>query len=270
MCDAGWSGSKCGVVLLQPVGTNCVSATAVVDVNGTCCDGAIDSVTGACCGAGGAVDGDGRCCAAGVHVDACGVCGGDGVVMDVSGVCCSHALAPSGLCCDGSLDSCGVCDGTNDCEAEVSFSIPAGTNLSTPDIAAAIGAPSAAVVIVSIAPSGGVGSSTVGASADPVATHWAVVTVTLMLIGLWSPAECCAWGTDTFVQGASVVSISRNSRVGDSQISIGILKQYSTAASIRRIPGSEGCHLEACAFIGVLTRTSSELVLPVVCARCGG
>ena len=164
VCDVGWSGSKCGVVLLQPVGTNCASATAVVDVNGTCCDGAVDSVTGVCCGDGGAVDADGRCCSAGVPVDACGVCGGNGVVMDVSGVCCSHALAPSGLCCEGSLDSCGVCDGTNNCAAEVSFSLPAGANVSTSDIAAAIGVPRAAVVLVSIPAGGGIGS-TVGAAA---------------------------------------------------------------------------------------------------------
>ena len=158
VCEDGWSGSDCSVVLLQPVGTTC-SSTAVVDVNGTCCDSAIDSVTGVCCGSGGVVDGNGRCCSG--TVDACGVCGGDGVVMDVSGVCCSHALAPSGLCCDGSLDSCGVCDGTNDCDALLSLSLPAGLNVSAADIAATIGVPIGTVVIVSTSTSGGGSGSTV-------------------------------------------------------------------------------------------------------------
>ena len=153
VCGEGWGGSDCEALLLSPVGMNC-SATAVVDVNGTCCDGAIDSVTGLCCGDGAGVDGDGRCCAVGVDVDACGVCGGDGLVVDVSGVCCSHALAPSGLCCDGSLDSCGVCDGTNDCEAVVTLTVPSTVNASTFEMAAAIGVPNTAVNIVSVAGSG--------------------------------------------------------------------------------------------------------------------
>ena len=164
-CDDGWSGAECDVLLLQSIDGGC-SSTAIVDVNGECCEGAtaIDAVTGVCCGVGAAVDGDGRCCDAGVAVDACGVCGGAGVVMDVSGVCCSHALAPSGQCCDGLLDSCGVCDGTNDCDAVITTQLPSDATSSS--VAAAIGV-SVGSVVVTFTPgssSGGVVRAVVGTS----------------------------------------------------------------------------------------------------------
>ena len=181
-CEEGWSGSDCDVLLLLPVGADC-SSTAVVDVNGTCCDSVIDSVTGLCCGSGGVVDGDGRCCPDGGTVDACGVCGGDGLVLDVAGACCSHALAPSGLCCDGSLDSCGVCDGTNECDAVLSLSIPAGVDITASDIAAAIGVVDSAVVI-NISSSSG---STVGVGVvqGEAVRFWRDVAVATVTTWCW-------------------------------------------------------------------------------------
>ena len=181
VCEEGWSGSDCGIVLLQPMGAADCSSTAVVDVNGTCCDSVIDSVTGLCCDSG-VVDGNGRCCPSGATVDACGVCDGDGVAVDVAGVCCSRALAPSGLCCDGPLDSCGVCDGTNDCDAVLSLSLVAGINLSASDIAAAIGVADSAVVIVSSS-AGSDNGSTVGASVGPSHCGFKLVLLWLLCCG---------------------------------------------------------------------------------------
>ena len=144
-CEDGWGGAQCDVVALQSVGSNC-SSTAIVDVNGTCCESgsAIDSVTGLCCDVGAVTDGSGRCCDGGVGVDACGVCGGDGVVVDVSGVCCSWPLSPSGVCCEGVLDSCGVCGGTNDCDAVVTVSLPSSANASS--VAGALGLSASSIV----------------------------------------------------------------------------------------------------------------------------
>ena len=95
-CEDGWGGAQCDVVALQSVDGDC-SSTAIVDVNGTCCESgrAIDSVTGLCCDVGAVTDESGRCCDGGVVVDACGVCGGDGVVVDVSGVCCADQWSNS-------------------------------------------------------------------------------------------------------------------------------------------------------------------------------
>ena len=156
VCDGGWGGADCSVPLLlqqqqssnaSSVSTAC-SAQAVVAADGACCEppSVIDGVTGLCCGSGAVTDGSGRCCPAGVAVDACGVCGGDGIVVDVSGVCCNNALSPSGLCCGSGVpwDSCGVCGGTNNCDATVVFTLPAGANASS--LASAMGVPASAIV----------------------------------------------------------------------------------------------------------------------------
>ncbi len=109
-CSPGWTGSDCDIV----VRPDC--ADGVTDVDGACCVGYIDVVTGRCCPDNAGVDSYGRCCGSGVQVDACGVCGGSGVAVDVLGVCCPSPLAPSGLCCgEAALDSCGVCGGNNSC-----------------------------------------------------------------------------------------------------------------------------------------------------------
>ena len=111
-CAQGWGGDLCTIPLLQPP-TPCTRG--VVDLNGTCCVGLVDAVSGLCCGDNPA-DREGRCCDAGVVVDACGVCGGTGVAVDAQGTCCSSPLPPSGLCCvNGTVDSCGVCGGDNSC-----------------------------------------------------------------------------------------------------------------------------------------------------------
>ena len=176
-CDAGRAGADCSALLLLPIGANC-SSTAVVDVNGTCCDGdsAIDTVTGTCCGGGVAVDGNGRCCAAGETVDACGVCGGNGTVVDILGQCCASPLAPSGLCCDGWLDSCGVCGGTNNCDVEVTFSVPADANSSS--VASAIGVPSSVIV-----------NFTVISNGSAVVSAFIVVTAPVLVFSSFYPAS---------------------------------------------------------------------------------
>ncbi len=110
VCRRGWGGEACDISVLLSVPCE----EGIVDVNGTCCTGFLDSVTGRCCGDGVSVDAAGRCCAG--SVDACGVCGGSGVAVDVRGTCCTSALPPSGLCClNGTVDSCGVCGGDNSC-----------------------------------------------------------------------------------------------------------------------------------------------------------
>jgi hypothetical protein len=111
-CGPLWAGDLCEVPLLPP---SHPCDDGVVDVNGVCCTGFIDSVSGGCCPEGSRVDAVGRCCITG-SVDACGVCGGSSVAVDRMGVCCPSALLPSGLCCvDGMVDSCGVCGGLNLC-----------------------------------------------------------------------------------------------------------------------------------------------------------
>ena len=148
VCEAGWVGSRCDVIELISSGANC-SSTAIVDVNGMCCESshAIDSVTGVCC-SGAVTDGNGRCCDADATVDACGVCGGDGVAVDVLGVCCSWPLSPSGMCCNGTLDSCGVCGGTNDCVAVVTVLLP--VNATASSIATILGLPLSAIVNLTV------------------------------------------------------------------------------------------------------------------------
>lgn len=111
VCGPSWAGTLCDVHLLSG-SEQC--ADGVIDMDGHCCAGFVDTVTGKCCQGSQEVDAEGRCCAS--RVDACGVCGGSGVAVDVQGTCCSTALPPSGVCCVGAtLDSCGVCGGLNQC-----------------------------------------------------------------------------------------------------------------------------------------------------------
>ena len=114
-CSARWGGDVCDIPLLLPPSSAAPCMDGVVDMNGTCSAGFIDSTTGISCPVGSNVDWAGRCCSAGA-VDSCGVCGGKGIAVDVLGTCCFSALLPSGLCCEeGEPDSCGVCGGLNNC-----------------------------------------------------------------------------------------------------------------------------------------------------------
>ncbi len=118
-CLARYGGASCDVPLLSSRLDPCLDG--VVDLQGVCCRGFMDAISGACCAS--AIDINGVCCNHPRGVDACGVCGGSGVAVDITGTCCSSALPPSRLCCKApaEVDSCGVCGGVNMCEAQVSI-----------------------------------------------------------------------------------------------------------------------------------------------------
>ncbi len=116
-----YAGSDCGTRFNSGGAVDC--SDGVLDTEGTCCSGFIDTRTGLCCGEGVPVDRDGVCCHSARGVDPCGVCGGDCIALDVRGVPCAAPLPPSGVCCTPPLllDSCGVCGGVNACGAVVNL-----------------------------------------------------------------------------------------------------------------------------------------------------
>lgn len=115
VCASDWDGNDCSIPRLRPPDGASACVEGLLDAEGHCCLGFIDTFTSLCCPNGSTVDATGRCCTSG-RLDACGVCDGVSVAVDALGTCCVTALPPSGICCVGALvDDCGVCGGSNTC-----------------------------------------------------------------------------------------------------------------------------------------------------------
>ncbi|KAJ7552077.1 hypothetical protein O6H91_06G040900 [Diphasiastrum complanatum] len=107
-CSNEWDGKYCD----RPKACQGSAVGYLQDQKIGCCPySAVDVEQRCCLNVSAVLDVDGKCCESGI-LDSCGICDGLAISVDVQNECCATVRDEKGICCQsGLLDGCHVCDG---------------------------------------------------------------------------------------------------------------------------------------------------------------